>query len=228
MLKRKRFYLYKFRKMIFSNNFQKAKNKGMMLGIIISVFTISFFVFAWSESPINFIEDKVGIGTADPQEKLEVAGNIKAEGVMAPRAIKWITGHHHDTTCDVNAACGPSPLSARVLTFTKTRNDTGIRVLYNDSMRSYSADGTTRACQWHIYFNGAPCPSGDIRGATYSEAGAGHNKHRNGAVGGVCSGQSAGEYTIQVYVSNVSGYQARCWTGWNSTFHIEAEEVLLP
>ncbi len=214
---------------------QKLKNITTIIGAFSSVFLLSFFVFAWSEptsSPpggdfpkLKFIGGNIGFGTNEPQEKVDVVGDIKAERIAAPRALRWVTGHHHDTTCDVSSACGPSPLSARTLTFTKTKNDTAIRVFYIDNMRSYSADGTHRACQWHIYFNGSPCPSIPIRGAVYSEVGAGQNIHRTRSIGGVCTGQPAGTYTIQVYVSNAPGYQARCYTGWNSSFYLEAEEV---
>ena len=158
----------------------------------------------------------VGIGTTSPVAKLEVAGDFI-------RTIAYAQGSGADGTCDVNAGCGPAALSARKLVFTKKKAATKVRVQYTDTMRSYSGDTSgARACQWEIRFNGAYT---GIKNVVYSHPG--DDEHHGRTLFGYVSGLSAGTYTIQVYVSNVPGYEARCYTGWpgNTNWTIEAEEV---
>ena len=142
------------------------------------------------------------------------------------RMVARASGNQNDGTCDVNTTCF-QPLAARTLTFVKTQAETAVRVEYIDNLRVYSGDGVTRACNWYIRFNGNACPSGDVFGSVYSEAGPGRNLHRTRAVGGYCTGLAPGTYTVQVYVGNEPNYaQARCWTGWNlQKWLLEAEEV---
>ncbi len=149
---------------------------------------------------------------------------VMAEGdERAFRQLAWATGRGADGTCDVNSSCGPSPLGSRVLTFVKTQAQTAVRIQYVDNMRSYGANGD-RACRWHIYLNGSPCPSGSIHADVYASQLS--NTHRQRPLTGFCTGLPAGTYTVQAYVQNSPGYNARCYTGWlDSTWTLEAEEV---
>lgn len=132
----------------------------------------------------------------------------------------------NDTTCDVQGSCGPSPLATRRLTFVKVHDETDVRVQYIDTMRSYSSDGQSRACRWHVFFDGQPCPDGDVYGDVYIRGSSLDNAHRTRSVGGYCPGLPAGVYDIQVHVSNTPGYQAGCHTGWqDQRWLLEAEEI---
>ncbi len=131
-----------------------------------------------------------------------------------------------DTTCDVNSACGPSPLATRTLVMNKLYGDTDLRLLYTDTMRSYGiSPAASRVCRWHIYVDGNPCPSGDVRGVVYASPWS--DSHEVRTLIGYCRGLAVGPHSVQVYVSNQPGYEARCYTGWpgDVTWTMEAEEV---
>jgi hypothetical protein len=115
-------------------------------------------------------------------------------------------------------------LVSRHLTFTKTRDATGITVRYQDNFRVYGSD----ACRWEIRFNGASCadPGALAYDYYYGEVGP-QNDHRSASNFGTCMGLPAGVYVIQVYTLPTPGYPVtNCYTGWNNQYWaLEAEEV---
>lgn len=150
-----------------------------------------------------------------------VTGGVSVGGPL----IRKIARVHGDGPTDGTET---GPLASRVLTFTKTRADTGIRVSYVDDLR-VNASG---ACRWEIKFNGASCTMPGVLGYDIYYGGVPNmNHHRGESVFGTCFGLAAGPTTIQIYVGPVptgSGQpQGDCDTGWyNQYWAIEAEEVL--
>ena len=131
-----------------------------------------------------------------------------------------------DDTCDIPNLCGPSAIATRALTFVKTRDDTDVRVQYMDVMRSHSLGGVRRGCRWHIYFDGAPCSSGDIVGLVFADDTSASHPLRSRSIGGYCSSLGAGTHTAQVFVSNAGDLGANCLTGAGGIrWLLEAEEV---
>ncbi len=227
------------------------KNTGMIIGIAFSVFFISFVVFAWTsppgtpptcpagepgcETPLHtgtagqsktgglllntggastglIVEHgNVGIGTTSPGAKLDVKGQFI-------RQISRVQGYANDITNN-------GALVNRVLTFTKNRADTGIRVTWSDNFRVMN---NATSCRWEIKFNGVSCSNPGALVLDKYEGATGSNRHDPSSFVGTCFGLAAGTYTIQGHtIGAVPGHSAGdCYTGWhNQLFSIEAEEV---
>ncbi len=153
----------------------------------------------------------VGIGTMNPGAKLTV------NGPLIRRIVR--TQHYaQDGTDD-------GPLNNRSVTFTKTQSDTGIRVLWSDNFRVL---GNSKACRWEIKFNGNSCtnPGGLYVSKYQADGGVGANYHEPTTMAATCMNLPAGTYTIQGYVGpHPSFLGSDCYTGWESLFSLEAEEV---
>jgi len=155
-------------------------------------------------------DGKVGIGTTTPGAKLDVAGNLI-------RTIAYATGNgpYDDTNV--------GQIKSRVLSFSKAKTNTKIRISYTDNLRVL---GSGKTCRWEIRVDGTSCPSQALVYDYYTNKD--DNHHRSRTVVGYCSGVAAGSHTIGIWVGPLSsGHSSSdCYTGWdNSTWVIEAEEV---
>ncbi|EDN70489.1 secreted protein [Beggiatoa sp. PS] len=157
-------------------------------------------------------DGNVGIGTTDPKAKLDVNGNFI-------RTITYATGNGPNDQTDVGQ------IKSRILSFSKVKANTKIRIGYTDNLRTYGV--VQKACRWEIRIDGKSCPSQALVYDDHVETK--DNTHSSRTVVGYCSGIAAGSHTIGIWVSHVpeprfSG--SDCYTGWNnSTWVIEAEEV---
>jgi len=163
-------------------------------------------------------------GNDEPQLVIDKSGNADLSGYFI-RRIARATGFDQADGRDVGL------IPSRVLNITKTRDDTAIRIGYSDSFRVYTANGAN-SCRWELRVDDDPtdgtdaisCPGGMLAYDIYDQSG--NNNHRSGTVFGYCEGLAAGSYQIQVWVSSSPGYSgADCYTGWNSRWTLEAEEV---
>ncbi|RKZ90977.1 MAG: hypothetical protein DRR19_08485, partial [Candidatus Parabeggiatoa sp. nov. 1] len=155
-------------------------------------------------------DKQVGIGTTTPKAKLDVASNFI-------RTIAHATNNGPVDDTDVGQ------IATRVLSFSKAKTNTKIRINYTDSLRTA---GTGKGCRWEIRVDGRSCPNQALVYDYYANKD--DNTHRSRTVVGYCSGVAAGSHTIGIWVSNVPGVSSGsdCYTGWNnSTWVIEAEEV---
>ena len=116
----------------------------------------------------------------------------------------------------------------RVLPFTKTADDTGIRVVYTDNRGCF---GNNVACQWEIRFDDNQCSMpGNLAYVYYSDhacVGGTLKFPRSETVVGTCFGLPADDYEIQVWIASVPGFQyiGDFHTGGFSYWALEAEEV---
>jgi len=121
-------------------------------------------------------------------------------------------------------------VSGRTLLFNKLRDSSDLRISYTDNFRAMIAtSGVPAACTWEIYINGTRCASTSAR-LQYSKFdhfnGGVVGRHSSSTVVGYCQGLPSGVNAIQVYVSpHVSSPVSDCFTGRQSTFLLEAEEV---
>ena len=151
----------------------------------------------------------VGIGTTAPGAKLDVAGNFI-------RTIAYATSNGPNDSTNVGQ------IKTRVLSFSKAKTDTKIRISYTDNLRTH---GNAKGCRWEIRVDGRSCPNQALVYDDYASAN--DNTHSSRTVAGYCSGVAAGSHTIGIWVGNTPGYSGSdCYTGWSSsTWVIEAEEI---
>jgi hypothetical protein len=154
----------------------------------------------------------VGIGLVDPKAKLEVNGELI-------RKVKMATGLGPDDATD------NGQIVSRVLTFTKYRDETALRIFYCDSLRVYGAAGNV-AARWEIRIDGLSAPGGAIVEDKYASIG---NYHALATMFGYAQGVKAGNHTIGIWVGASPGYPVcDAHTGWNSNrWTIEVQEVWL-
>lgn len=109
-------------------------------------------------------------------------------------------------------------VSGRSLSFTKVWPTSELRITYSDNMRVASPN----ACQWEVYLDGNPLAA-PLKTALYNDTGL---THRQSTLVGYATGIAAGTHTMQVKVSSAPGYAgADCYTGWQSTYLLEVEEL---
>lgn len=109
-------------------------------------------------------------------------------------------------------------VAGRTLSVTKLRPDSRLRITYSDNLRVRQSN---TACQWEIYLNGNGLTP-QLKMALFTDG----NTHRQSTLVGYATGVPAGTHQLQVRVSNAPGYTgADCYTGWQSSFLLEAEEV---
>lgn len=213
---------------------------------------ISFGV--WQHNDLLNIKGtgRVGIGTTDPQNNLDVEGaavigSSYSGTESAPTNGLLVEGHVGIGTSSALAdltvggplifeaayATGSGTdltdtgyLSSRVLSFTKLYDDTKVRVLYSDTFSVYGASGA-QASRWSIKFNGSDPPGGAIYKDEFVSNPNNSYSHSPASILGYASGLSAGTYSIQIYVDHTPSYTgSNATTGWySSTWAIEAQEV---
>jgi hypothetical protein len=118
-------------------------------------------------------------------------------------------------------------IKSRVLSFSKAKTNTKIRISYTDNLRIV---GSAKACRWEIRVDGRSCPNQALIYDVHVQY---VQTLRVSTVVGYCSGVAAGSHTIGIWVGNTPNYPGSgnytgsdCCTGWyNSTWVIEAEEV---
>lgn len=134
---------------------------------------------------------------------------------LTPRNINYVTGLNQDNTDD-------GFVNGRLLVFAKKNTASKLRITYSDNFRVLNPNN---AGQWEIYIDGSPVIAPLPLKMSVYNGNTGYT-HSPGTIIGYASGYPAGNHTIQVRVSPASGYSGTdCYTGWNSTFLLEVEEV---
>jgi predicted Fe-Mo cluster-binding NifX family protein len=190
-------------------HYQSAKKAdGQINALLTKLGTSAKKVVKLTDAVSVSSDEKVGVGTTTPKAKLDVAGNLI-------RTIAHATGNGPNDQTDVGQ------IKSRVLSFSKAKTNTKIRISYTDNLRT---NGSNKACRWEIRVDGGSCPN---QALVYNYYTVNDNIHRSRTVVGYCSGVAAGSHTIGIWVDNTPGYSGSdCDTGaWNSTWVIEAEEV---
>ena len=133
------------------------------------------------------------------------------------RNLSYVSGFNNSDPKDIGFVTG------RELTINKLNESSKIRLSYTDNFRVFPAG---KACTWEIMIDGIPCPSQPLK-YTFYHAGTGVNEHSSSNVVGYCEGIPAGVHTVSVYVSPTVEHNesADCFTGWNSSWMVESEEV---
>ena len=109
--------------------------------------------------------------------------------------------------------------------FTKTKDDTALRVVYQGNFQLYCNSCCKR---WFITFNGAEC-SGPlpIDVVLFLRRGAqGYDEHIPGSIEGYCDNIHKGKIRVGINIGNCPGYgNSDGSTGWNSVSRLMIEEV---
>ena len=112
--------------------------------------------------------------------------------------------------------------------FTKTLDNTGLRVFWSGTIRIYNCNKCCR--RWHFTFNGAECSvPAAIDGVVQSGDGHTSNMHRVRQIEGVCEKVKKGIVRVGFRVGNCAGFGSTdAYTGWNSVSRIYVEEIPPP
>jgi FtsZ-binding cell division protein ZapB len=155
--------------------------------------------------------------------------NLKTE-LSEPRKIFYTTGYQEDGRDDDKES-----LDSRVLNISKDKSDTAIRITYTDTLRVYTSSG---ACQYELrvfdQYGSQQVQCNNLKFVLFDSSGDGsiQNHHRTSTLSGVCEKLPVGDYIVKAYVTNeftdlggtdYSG--ANCFTGWNTQFLLQAEEI---
>jgi hypothetical protein len=109
------------------------------------------------------------------------------------------------------------------LNFTKVYDSSRLRITYSDNFR---INLLNYGKKWEVLLDGAsiasPC---ELSTSVYASPL--YNHHRTTAIFGYADGVAAGAHQLTVNVGPAPGYTgaADAYTGWNSTFLLEVEEI---
>ena len=108
--------------------------------------------------------------------------------------------------------------------FTKTKDDTALRVVYQGNLY---LGGCNNCCKrWFITFNGAECSGPLPIDAVLWIPNTGENNHRPGFIEGYCNNIHKGKIRVGINIGNCAGYgNSNGYTGWNSVSRLIIEEV---
>ena len=108
--------------------------------------------------------------------------------------------------------------------FTKIKDDTALRVVYQGNFYLYCNNCCKR---WFITFNGAEC-SGPlpIDVVLWVSKHVGYEERKPGSIEGYCDNIRKGKIRVGINIGNCPGYgNANGQTGWNSVSRLMIEEV---
>jgi len=113
------------------------------------------------------------------------------------------------------------PITGRTLTFVKKSPAaaTTIRLVYADNWRVYGGG----SCRGDLRIDDKICQGNKYLAQSVHTNG-GDNDHLNQAFTGYCHGLAAGNHHVDAGVNGSND----CYTGWEGSFHLEAEEVPVP
>ena len=108
--------------------------------------------------------------------------------------------------------------------FTKHREDTALRVVFQGNIRS---TGCAFCCKrWFITFNGAECSGPMPIDAALWIRNSDEDNHRPGAIEGYCDNIHKGKIRVGINIGNCPGYgNSGGDTGWMSVSRLIIEEV---
>lgn len=127
------------------------------------------------------------------------------------RNISYITAIYPDETDD-------GYIGNRHLLFNKIMPASRLRITWSDNLR---VTGSNVSCQWEVLIDDV-ATSPQLKTSLYVDAGL---MHRQSTLVGYANGVGAGSHTIKVKVSRPLAPAANCYTGWESTFLLEVEEI---
>ncbi|XP_068674460.1 collagen triple helix repeat-containing protein 1-like [Montipora foliosa] len=108
--------------------------------------------------------------------------------------------------------------------FTKAKDDTALRVVYQGNLYMYCNSCCKR---WFITFNGAEC-SGPmpVDVVQFIRKGVGHDENRPLSIEGYCENIHKGKIRVGINIGNCNGFgNSDGYTGWNSVSRLMIEEV---
>jgi hypothetical protein len=153
---------------------------------------------------------------ADPTDSMHATTKQYADAATA-RLITFVSAY------DVEDGIDDGLVGARVLNFTKVYDSSRLRITYSDNLRIYLAGYGKK---WEVLLDGAsiasPC---ELSTSMYMNPLLSH--HRQSTIVGYADGVAAGAHQLTVNVGPAPGYTgaADAYTGWNSTFLLEVEEI---
>ena len=108
--------------------------------------------------------------------------------------------------------------------FTKHRDDTALRVVYQGNIYLGSCGSCCK--RWFISFNGAECSGPMPIDAALWIRSSGVDAHRHGAIEGYCDNIHKGKVRVGISIGNCAGYgNSNGYTGWMSVSRLIIEEV---
>lgn len=127
------------------------------------------------------------------------------------RNISYFTAIYPDETDD-------GYIAYRSLLFNKLMPTSRLRITWSDNLR---VTGSYASCQWEVLVDDV-ATSPQLKTSLYVDSGL---MHRQSTLIGYANGVGAGSHTIKIKVSRPLTPAANCYTGWESTFLLEAEEI---
>jgi len=119
-------------------------------------------------------------------------------------------------------------INGRSLNINKKNANSSLRITYSDNFRVYPlANQRVAACVWEIRIDARSCPQQPLKFAEYNYNNSGIvNHHKSSTLVSYCRGITAGVHNVRVFVSRHRYTpNSDCYTGWESTFTLEVEEV---
>ena len=177
----------------------------------------------------NGVDGQGGVNGQDgadgAQGPVGLTGPAGVAGPQGPQGNPGTPKLHYVTGQDVQDGRDDGIITGRVLSFIKESSTSLLRVTYSDNIRVHSA-GTS--FQWKVLLDGAGT---NIITSLHNTASGNVsvNSHRQSTVIGYLSGVPAGVHTLSARVTQIGGTPGGdAFTGWNSTFLLQAEEIENP
>ncbi|MGE5693570.1 MAG: hypothetical protein ACM3YF_07315 [Candidatus Zixiibacteriota bacterium] len=118
------------------------------------------------------------------------------------------------------------PVTGRSVTFTKVQGNSRLRITYSDNIHVFGSGAQTST--WEIMLDGSPISNPNpLKMAFYSSNSTTAYTHQPTTLVGYANGVSAGAHTVSVRVYPTPGYSpsSNAYTGWQSSFLLEVEEI---
>lgn len=127
------------------------------------------------------------------------------------RNLSYVSGTAPDGTLD-------GIVTGRSLSLNKLRTTSRLRITWSDNLRVL---GPNASCQWEVLIDSTSTIP-QLKTSLFVDTG---NMHRQSTLVGYATGIATGNHTIQIKVSRPIYPSSNCFTGWESTYLLEAEEI---